>query len=165
MGWKIDKGDTPKQPKGSFGATITLSQRWTVDLQTLANELIKEVIERAPLARPNYMQRFYLKMDWSKYGMAGVLLRADPNCHDSLKAETTEQATGICKFDGPDNTLRLRPLALSLVPAQIPKWMHTQPQVKVAMGNGPLENLTGTCLDKNLHGSRIVVASESLWND
>ena len=32
MRWKIDKGDAQKQPKGSFGATIPLSQRWTTDL-------------------------------------------------------------------------------------------------------------------------------------
>ena len=91
-----------------------LLDTWTPSDQTLLIELLDELITRPTLARPDYTRRFYLKTDWSRLGMAAVLLQADPG--DAKAAEHEKKETngeGICQFDKHMRQLRLRPIAFA----------------------------------------------------
>lgn len=91
-----------------------MAQEWSQEDKQLPNELLDELITRLTLARPDYAGRFYLKMDWCRLGMAGVLLQADPDSEEARHSEAQEaMKTEPCSFDKHMHQVRLRPVAFS----------------------------------------------------
>ena len=90
-----------------------LQNIWTHQDEALRLELLSEIKSKPSLVRPDYNRRFYLKTDWCKHAMAGVLLQADPSDAAAFKHELTEQRGGPCTFDSKrtPTSLRLLPLA------------------------------------------------------
>lgn len=95
------------------GIDTTLASLWTPEDTTTMHALLDDLIARPVLARPDYTRRFYLKTDWSRLGMAAVLLQADPTDDKATEAEAQEEAGGPCAFDKTTHHLRLRPIAFT----------------------------------------------------
>ena len=87
-----------------------VATKWDDKCEELLDQLKKDIIKGPVLKRPNPKRRFYLKTDWSKEGMGGVLLQADTT-EEAEEAMRREMKGGKCEFDKLIKGLRLRPVA------------------------------------------------------
>ena len=89
---------------------IQIDAVWRQEDDCILQELKGEVLSEPCLQRPNPTKRYYIKTDWCKDGMAGVLLQRDDS-PESEAAEEQEKKGGKCEFEltltGP---LRLHPI-------------------------------------------------------
>ena len=78
-----------------------IQELWTNSHSQILEEMKQAILLGPVLQKLNFDKRMYLKTNWSKYGMAVVLLQAN-NTSEAEQAEKTEKENKICSLD---NTL------------------------------------------------------------
>jgi hypothetical protein len=113
--WRQHLKDAPPTEPDAPDSVIYMRSIWKTEDDELLQELLAAILERPVLARPNYDRRFYLKTDWSKFGMGAVVLQADPIDPAALAAEEEEIKGTPCVFDKTlsNRAFRLLPVAFA----------------------------------------------------
>ena len=100
----------PKEVQREF-----FKNKWTIEDHTLLCEIVEELKAGPFRKRPDHNRRFYLKTDFSSRGMGGVLLQADPESEDALRAEQLETKGGPSVFDKDTTTKAFRLLPVAMI--------------------------------------------------
>jgi hypothetical protein len=111
--WRVLIKQAPSAKRIAEGQSQSLAPLWHEPTHGGILEKLKQAVLSDPiLARPDYTKRFYIKTDWSSYGMGAVVLQPHPNPIADT-ALRTEEAGGPCTFDLTitGEHLRLRPIA------------------------------------------------------
>ena len=74
--------------------------------QRLLEQLKKEILSVPNLAIPDPSRRFYIKTDWSKYGMGAVILQADVSA-ETRRSEAQENYGVKREFENSLERMRL----------------------------------------------------------
>ena len=68
------------------------------EYQRLLEQINEDILSVPTLTIPDPSRIFYIKTDWSNYGMGSLLLQADVSV-ESRKSEAQEKDGGKCEFD------------------------------------------------------------------